>query len=80
MFTDAERALWQRRKNLIFYSFNMSSLFPFSLSALKVARTIGLRETWYFGLQFVDTKGLITWLNYEKKVGSVLLQESSLKK
>uniref|UniRef100_A0A3P8VTD0 Ezrin a n=1 Tax=Cynoglossus semilaevis TaxID=244447 RepID=A0A3P8VTD0_CYNSE len=34
----------------------------------QVARTIGLRETWYFGLQFVDTKGLITWLNYEKKV------------
>uniref|UniRef100_A0A7N6B8X1 FERM domain-containing protein n=1 Tax=Anabas testudineus TaxID=64144 RepID=A0A7N6B8X1_ANATE len=34
----------------------------------KVARTIGLRETWYFGLQFVDAKGFITWLNPEKKV------------
>ncbi|XP_047467205.1 ezrin a [Mugil cephalus] len=34
----------------------------------QVARTIGLRETWYFGLQFVDNKGFMTWLNYEKKV------------
>ncbi|XP_039992425.1 ezrin a [Xiphias gladius] len=34
----------------------------------QVARTIGLRETWYFGLQFVDAKGFITWLNIEKKV------------
>ncbi|XP_070697966.1 ezrin a [Pempheris klunzingeri] len=34
----------------------------------QVARTIGLREIWYFGLQFVDTKGFITWLNYDKKV------------
>uniref|UniRef100_A0A4W6DJZ3 Ezrin a n=1 Tax=Lates calcarifer TaxID=8187 RepID=A0A4W6DJZ3_LATCA len=34
----------------------------------QVARTIGLREIWYFGLQFVDAKGFITWLNPEKKV------------
>uniref|UniRef100_A0A8D0D9U4 Ezrin a n=1 Tax=Sander lucioperca TaxID=283035 RepID=A0A8D0D9U4_SANLU len=34
----------------------------------QVARTIGLREIWYFGLQFVDAKGFITWLNSEKKV------------
>ncbi|XP_034531687.1 ezrin a [Notolabrus celidotus] len=34
----------------------------------QVARTIGLRETWYFGLQFVDAKGFLTWLNSEKKV------------
>ncbi|XP_059209344.1 ezrin a [Centropristis striata] len=34
----------------------------------QVARTIGLREIWYFGLQFVDAKGFITWLNFEKKV------------
>ncbi|KAA0202072.1 hypothetical protein HAZT_HAZT011261 [Hyalella azteca] len=33
-----------------------------------VCRTIGLRETWYFGLQFIDTKGLVTWLKMEKKV------------
>ncbi|XP_044022589.1 ezrin a [Siniperca chuatsi] len=36
----------------------------------QVARTIGLRENWYFGLQFVDAKGFITWLNSEKKVMS----------
>ncbi|XP_038584533.1 ezrin a [Micropterus salmoides] len=34
----------------------------------QVARTIGLREIWYFGLQFVDAKGFITWLSFEKKV------------
>ncbi|XP_077416132.1 ezrin a isoform X2 [Vanacampus margaritifer] len=34
----------------------------------QVARTIGLREVWYFGLQFVDGKGFLTWLNIEKKV------------
>ncbi|XP_056281992.1 ezrin a [Pseudoliparis swirei] len=34
----------------------------------QVARTIGLREIWYFGLQFVDSKGISTWLNSDKKV------------
>ncbi|XP_028994621.1 ezrin a isoform X2 [Betta splendens] len=34
----------------------------------QVSRTIGLRETWYFGLQFVNAKGFVTWLNFEKKV------------
>ncbi|CAL1575536.1 unnamed protein product [Knipowitschia caucasica] len=34
----------------------------------QVSRTIGLREIWYFGLQFVDSKGFITWLNADKKV------------
>ncbi|KAF1374469.1 hypothetical protein PFLUV_G00229420 [Perca fluviatilis] len=36
----------------------------------QVARTIGLREIWYFGLQFIDAKGFLTWLNSEKKVMS----------
>ncbi|KAM9355624.1 ezrin a [Pholidichthys leucotaenia] len=34
----------------------------------QVARTIGLRETWYFGLQFIDVRGFQTWLNSDKKV------------
>ncbi|KAM9708516.1 ezrin a [Menidia menidia] len=34
----------------------------------QVAKTIGLREMWYFGLQFVDITGSITWLNPDKKV------------
>ncbi|XP_068424142.1 uncharacterized protein [Clinocottus analis] len=34
----------------------------------QVARTIGLREIWYFGLQFVNSNGLLTWLNSERKV------------
>ncbi|KAK5615748.1 hypothetical protein CRENBAI_022786 [Crenichthys baileyi] len=34
----------------------------------QVAKTIGLREIWYFGLQFVDSRGLITWLQADKSV------------
>ncbi|XP_064459192.1 merlin-like isoform X2 [Ornithodoros turicata] len=33
-----------------------------------VCRTIGLRETWYFGLQYVDSKGFVAWLKLDKKV------------
>ncbi|KAJ8312757.1 hypothetical protein KUTeg_010130 [Tegillarca granosa] len=33
-----------------------------------VCRTIGLRETIYFGLQFIDSKGYISWLKFDKKV------------
>ncbi|XP_052801439.1 merlin-like [Mya arenaria] len=33
-----------------------------------VCKTIGLRETWYFGLQFVDSKDYIAWLKFDKKV------------
>lgn len=33
-----------------------------------VCRTLGLREIWYFGLQFENKKGHITWLKMNKKV------------
>ena len=33
-----------------------------------VTRIIGLRETWYFGLQFQDSKGYPAWLRMEKRV------------
>lgn len=33
-----------------------------------VCRTIGLRESWYFGLQYVDSKGFVAWLKLDKKV------------
>lgn len=36
----------------------------------QVTRTIGLRETWYFGLQYTDTYGLSGWLELKKKVQS----------
>uniref|UniRef100_A0AAX7ST05 FERM domain-containing protein n=1 Tax=Astatotilapia calliptera TaxID=8154 RepID=A0AAX7ST05_ASTCA len=35
-----------------------------------VVKTIGLREIWYFGLQYVDGKGYHTWLKLDKKVSS----------
>ena len=31
-------------------------------------RTLGVRETWYFGLQFVDKKAIVTWIKFNKKV------------
>uniref|UniRef100_A0A669C871 Moesin a n=1 Tax=Oreochromis niloticus TaxID=8128 RepID=A0A669C871_ORENI len=34
----------------------------------RVVKTIGLREVWYFGLQYQDTKGFSTWLKLNKKV------------
>ena len=33
-----------------------------------VCRTIGLREVWYFGLQFQDSKGYTAWLKMDKRV------------
>ena len=33
-----------------------------------VCRTIGLRESWYFGLQYVDSKGYVAWLKFDKRV------------
>ncbi|KAK7789321.1 hypothetical protein R5R35_009190 [Gryllus longicercus] len=33
-----------------------------------VCRTIGLRETWYFGLRYEDSKGFISWLKLDKRV------------
>jgi len=31
-------------------------------------KTIGLREIWFFGLSYVDNKGLASWLKLNKKV------------
>jgi hypothetical protein len=39
-----------------------------SLSRSQVVKTIGLREVWYSGLQYVDGKGYLTWLKLDKKV------------
>ncbi len=33
-----------------------------------VCRTIGLREVWYFGLQFQDSKQYSSWLKMDKRV------------
>jgi len=34
----------------------------------QVVQTTGLREIWYFGLQYTDMRGMESWLNLEKKV------------
>lgn len=34
----------------------------------QVVKTIGLREVWFFGLQYTDTRGDLTWIKLYKKV------------
>ncbi|MGH0114597.1 UNVERIFIED_CONTAM: hypothetical protein FKN15_028498 [Acipenser sinensis] len=34
----------------------------------QVVKTVGLREVWFFGLQYVDSKVYTTWLKLNKKV------------
>jgi FERM N-terminal domain len=34
----------------------------------QVVKTIGLREVWFFGLQYTDPKGDLTWIKLYKKV------------
>ena len=39
-----------------------------NIIAIQVVKTIGLREIWFFGLQYTDSKGYQTWLKLNKKV------------
>lgn len=43
----------------------------------QVVKTIGLREIWFFGLQYTDTKGYETWLKLNKKVQSQDVKKES---
>ncbi|CAK6976858.1 radixin-like [Scomber scombrus] len=43
----------------------------------QVVKTVGLREVWFFGLQYVDSKGYITWLKLNKKVKEALLNDEN---
>lgn len=36
----------------------------------QVVKTIGLREVWFFGLQYTDSKGDLTWIKLYKKVST----------
>ncbi|KAL7058985.1 hypothetical protein AAHC03_013487 [Spirometra sp. Aus1] len=37
---------------------------------VKVVRTIGLREVWFFGIQYIDKDNNPSWLRLEKKISS----------
>lgn len=39
----------------------------------QVVKTIGLREVWFFGLQYTDPKGDLTWIKLYKKVSLRIL-------
>uniref|UniRef100_A0A7N8XGG4 Radixin-like n=1 Tax=Mastacembelus armatus TaxID=205130 RepID=A0A7N8XGG4_9TELE len=44
----------------------------------QVVKTVGLREVWFFGLQYVDSKGYVTWLKLNKKVSQDVKKETPL--
>lgn len=44
----------------------------------QVVKTIGLREVWFFGLQYTDNKGDLTWIKLYKKVGYILAYSRAL--
>lgn len=39
----------------------------------QVVKTIGLREVWFFGLQYTDSRGDLTWIKLYKKVSEHFL-------
>lgn len=43
----------------------------------QVVKTIGLREVWFFGLQYTDSKGDLTWIKLYKKVRNLHLNSIS---
>jgi len=47
-------------------------------STFQVTNLVGLRETWYFGLSYVDIAGMQAWLSMEKKVALFLYDSSFL--
>lgn len=40
----------------------------------QVVKTIGLREVWFFGLQYTDPKGDLTWIKLYKKVSAISIK------
>jgi hypothetical protein len=42
-----------------------------------VTKTIGLREAWFFGLHYKDSKGIDAWLRFDRKVQYLLLDIQS---
>ena len=49
-------------------------LYKHTRTHAQVVKTIGLREVWFFGLQYVDSKNLTTWLKLNKKVIELMAQ------
>ena len=60
--------------NVRVLSFNADMEFPISSLTTgkflidQVFQVSGLREIWYFGLQYTDRKSGVSWLKQEKKV------------
>lgn len=68
------RSMWSS----LYSALNDQTHFDLCAFSLQVVKTIGLREIWYFGLQYTDNKGYSTWLRLDKKVRLVLWNFSTL--
>ena len=42
-----------------------------------VCKTLGIQEVWYFGLYFIDSKGFISWLDYDIMITNQVISTSS---
>ena len=49
----------------------------FNIYSFQVVKTIGLREIWFFGLLYIDSKDFPCWLKLNKKVLSQDLKKNS---
>nr|CAX72657.1 putative Ezrin [Schistosoma japonicum] len=64
------------RKTVSVSVFTMDSQLDFSLALsanghqlfTQVCRSLGIREIWYFGMQYMDHKNRPTWLEFDKKM------------
>ena len=71
---DQEYFMFACALSLLSLSLSLSlSLLPSPFPSPQVVKTIGLREVWFFGLQYVDSKNLTTWLKLNKKVAKLLI-------
>ncbi|KAA3670577.1 uncharacterized protein DEA37_0014461, partial [Paragonimus westermani] len=43
-----------------------------------VCNTVGLREVWYFGLTYLDAKGVQKWLKLNKKISTICKWKNGL--
>ncbi|CAF3610092.1 unnamed protein product [Rotaria sp. Silwood1] len=43
----------------------------------QVAKNIGLREIWFFGLRYIDSKNVTCWLKLDKKILSQDIQRDN---
>lgn len=68
---DWQTALWPgtaRWRSIPIWVSRDNGFQSWTSSVFQIVKTIGLRETWFFGLQYQDSKAFSTWLKLNKRV------------